>query len=266
MADHRHREQLAAYDRLTGHPHYGYRACAPDPDNPAVTAADPDVRVDVWLTPDQERQTDRPLREQQALALCAGCPIQEACLSYALQHETGGKALDIWGGMTGEQRKDTLRREQAITAQPPAGPTELDLRVLYALAAHRTPAAVARAAGLTVTRANWHRSKLCTALGLDGDTTTRTQLLYAARRAGHLDPTTPIRPDRGITAAIPSRQADVERAHKPALPGLETVANVRRLTTAHTLTNPNPRPANASASQDSSDGSAATRGELAAAA
>lgn len=230
MAD-RHREQIAAYDRLTSHPHWDYRACAPDPDNPEVTAADPDVPIGVWLTPDQESQKTRPARERQALALCAACPVRTACLTYALSYETGRKNQDIWGGMTAEQRKAVLlahKTAQTTPRQAPAGPSPLDLRVLHALAAHRAPTAVARAAGLTVTRANWHRSKLVTAHGLDPATTTRAQLLYAARRAGHLPPTIVIVADRGITAAIPSRQDTVEAAH--ALPGLQTRADVRRLT------------------------------------
>lgn len=234
MADHRHGEQLAAYDTLTRNPRFPYRACAPDPDNPTVTAINPGVPIGVWLACDGESQITRPAREQQAIALCQACPILAECRTYALAHETGRNHQDVWGGQTPQQRVDEARRHQAgqqdTAAGPVDGPSQLDLRVLRALAAHRAPAAVARAAGLTLARTNWHRSKLVTYYRLDPATATRGQLLHAARRAGHLDPTVVLVSDRGLTAAIPSRQTSVEHAHHTTLPGLETTTAVRQLT------------------------------------
>ena len=42
-----------------------------------------------------------------ARKLCAGCPIQNVCLSYALDnHEPFG----MWGGLSPRERKELLRR------------------------------------------------------------------------------------------------------------------------------------------------------------
>lgn len=45
-----------------------------------------------------------------AISVCKSCPVQQACLSYALSiPQTGG----IWGGTTEEQRKRLRRRHAA---------------------------------------------------------------------------------------------------------------------------------------------------------
>jgi WhiB family redox-sensing transcriptional regulator len=48
-----------------------------------------------------------------AVAVCERCPFRRPCLAYALTHDVHG----IWGGLTGEQRKE-LRREHGIHALP----------------------------------------------------------------------------------------------------------------------------------------------------
>ena len=42
-------------------------------------------------------QDDRP-----AKAICAGCPVREACLEYAL---AGGETFGVWGGRSERERK-----------------------------------------------------------------------------------------------------------------------------------------------------------------
>jgi WhiB family transcriptional regulator, redox-sensing transcriptional regulator len=46
---------------------------------------------------------------EQAQAICAGCPVQAACLSYALaSHQQYG----IWGGLDEDQRRQLRRRRR----------------------------------------------------------------------------------------------------------------------------------------------------------
>ena len=49
-----------------------------------------------------ERKDDRDGREARAKAICAECPVQAACLDYALSiREPHG----IWGGLTEAERR-----------------------------------------------------------------------------------------------------------------------------------------------------------------
>ena len=42
-----------------------------------------------------------------ALKVCAGCPVKQACLDYAIEtNQTDG----VWGGMTGPDRRRLRRR------------------------------------------------------------------------------------------------------------------------------------------------------------
>lgn len=45
----------------------------------------------------------------QAKAICAGCPVREECLSFALRT---GQDHGIWAGLTAEERR-ALRRDEA---------------------------------------------------------------------------------------------------------------------------------------------------------
>lgn len=49
-------------------------------------------------------------RNAEAVRICAGCPIREACLEHSLEWASDG----IWGGLTAEERS-VLRRERKIT-------------------------------------------------------------------------------------------------------------------------------------------------------
>ena len=46
---------------------------------------------------------------EQALQLCRGCPVQEQCLEYALEHNI---EFGTWGGMTEAERR-TIRKKSA---------------------------------------------------------------------------------------------------------------------------------------------------------
>jgi WhiB family redox-sensing transcriptional regulator len=54
-----------------------------------------------------ERKPEKDRREAVARALCARCPVRQACLDYALAvREPHG----IWGGLNELQRRRLLRR------------------------------------------------------------------------------------------------------------------------------------------------------------
>lgn len=52
-----------------------------------------------------ERKDDRDAREKRAKAICAGCPVRNPCLQYALRiREPHG----IWGGLNEAERRELL--------------------------------------------------------------------------------------------------------------------------------------------------------------
>jgi WhiB family redox-sensing transcriptional regulator len=69
----------------------------------ACREADPDL----FFRPDAEHVTDRLRREAQAKAICAGCPVRQACLAWALDT---GQAFGIWGGADEDERRAMLRQ------------------------------------------------------------------------------------------------------------------------------------------------------------
>ncbi len=48
----------------------------------------------------------RGASDAEALAVCQGCPVREACADYAV---TQGLTVGIWGGMTAEDRAAVRR-------------------------------------------------------------------------------------------------------------------------------------------------------------
>jgi WhiB family redox-sensing transcriptional regulator len=54
-----------------------------------------------------ERKEEREMREAEAKAICATCPVRQACLDYALRiREPHG----IWGGLNEVERKQLVTR------------------------------------------------------------------------------------------------------------------------------------------------------------
>lgn len=60
--------------------------------HPACVDEDPDL---FFPEPGQTEQTE------QAKAVCAGCPVRESCLRFALRHAVDG----VWGGTTEDERR-----------------------------------------------------------------------------------------------------------------------------------------------------------------
>src|SRR5918999_4911580 len=55
----------------------------------------------LFFGPERELVGARRLREQQAKAICATCPVIEPCRAYALVHR---EPYGVWGGLTERER------------------------------------------------------------------------------------------------------------------------------------------------------------------
>jgi WhiB family redox-sensing transcriptional regulator len=64
---------------------------------------------DLFFGPSAEFVTARQQREAKAKAICARCPVRDACLAYALDT---GETHGIWGGLTEDERRAILRRQR----------------------------------------------------------------------------------------------------------------------------------------------------------
>ena len=77
-----------------------------------------------------------------ARQICAGCPVRQPCLDYALSHAI---TYGIWGGLTERDRRP-LRVHHTAAAR-----RDRDQAIVAAAAAGTTRAAIGRAFGLTAT-------------------------------------------------------------------------------------------------------------------
>jgi WhiB family transcriptional regulator, redox-sensing transcriptional regulator len=76
----------------------------------ACASADPELFFPISYSGSALRQVAR------AKSICARCPIQQECLSYALG---AGSVQGVWGGMTEEERRLLLlRRERPARVHP----------------------------------------------------------------------------------------------------------------------------------------------------
>jgi WhiB family transcriptional regulator, redox-sensing transcriptional regulator len=63
--------------------------------------------MSLFFGPDFEKQAERDVREAEAKAVCAICPVRWRCRSYSLaKPENAG----VWGGMGEEERQQERRR------------------------------------------------------------------------------------------------------------------------------------------------------------
>jgi hypothetical protein len=191
------------------HPHFRYRGCAPDPDNPLRMAGDPSLHVGAHHGPDAflpEGQVERRRREDAAIEVCVSCPVMVQCDAYASSVRPDGRLAEpegVWGG------RRALERHKALIKARHAVPAASDRKfrtvqkqaVLTALARCWDPFEVAAAAGVDVRTANWQRSSLVRLLGLP-KTVTRMRALAAARERGLLEGVELV-PDDGSVPAIP---------------------------------------------------------------
>ena len=186
-----------AQNELTDHPHYKYRGCAEDPDDPRVAAGNNDLPVTSWDAPTVDGGEDperRAARVRAAKAVCAVCPVLAQCAVFGASVTADGRLAErysILGGLTALERTKALVEERQAEPVPvePAPVEQLrtpqKLAVLRALAVHEDPVLVARAAGMDVRTANWQRSILKRKLGLE-KSASREEVLEAAVARGLL--------------------------------------------------------------------------------
>lgn len=237
------------------HRHFKYRGCAPDPSNPRVLAARPDLPVDTHVPADRdgaEPQADRVAREAEAIELCVGCPVMVACDRYANSVTAEGKLAQpdgVWGGRLARERRAAfakVQHEVAVATPDEQLQTDQKRDVLLALAmcADGDAESVAAAAGVPVRTANWQRSRLVTQFKLNKASATRAELLAEAVRRGLLDASVVVADDGSVPAwspAAPSQAPSVAvdagsarvgepaaRAACPAGPGSSGAAPVPR--------------------------------------
>ena len=77
------------------------------------SAACKTLDVPFFFAPEGERYAERLIRETNARALCASCPVRVQCLDYAL-----GNTIrhGIWGGLNAEERERERRRRKGRPA------------------------------------------------------------------------------------------------------------------------------------------------------
>ncbi|WP_414495916.1 WhiB family transcriptional regulator [Streptomyces sp. CRN 30] len=60
-----------------------------------------------------ERMFAEGAEQNQAKAVCAGCPVRLKCLAYALDHRMDH---GVWGAMTERERRALLRRRPGVSS------------------------------------------------------------------------------------------------------------------------------------------------------
>lgn len=63
----------------------------------------------VFFHPEGERGPVRQAREAAAKAICATCPVLDACAAHALAVR---EPYGVWGGMSEDDREEIYRRER----------------------------------------------------------------------------------------------------------------------------------------------------------
>ncbi|WP_134774542.1 WhiB family transcriptional regulator [Ornithinimicrobium flavum] len=69
---------------------------------------------DMFFHPEGERGPSRVTRDERAKALCARCPVLQACRTHAL---TVREPYGVWGGLTEQEREEIYRQQD----EPKAG-------------------------------------------------------------------------------------------------------------------------------------------------
>jgi WhiB family redox-sensing transcriptional regulator len=82
------------------------------PPSALAAAACKGADIDLFFGPDAEFVSARKEREAEARAICARCPVRDACLAYALDT---GEAFGVWGGLNEDERRALLRRQRSAS-------------------------------------------------------------------------------------------------------------------------------------------------------
>jgi WhiB family transcriptional regulator, redox-sensing transcriptional regulator len=62
--------------------------------------------ADLFIGPESEPTDRRRRRENEAKAICAGCPRRDDCLAEAMRNR---ERHGVWGGTTPEERRELAR-------------------------------------------------------------------------------------------------------------------------------------------------------------
>jgi len=217
------------------HPHYRYRGCAPDVDDPSRMAGDPSLPLGAHHAPDVdggEGQAARLAREAAVVKVCLGCPVMAACDAYASSMTRDGRLAEpygIWGARRARERQEAFmgRRHEVVQAAPVERVLTAQQRaVLLALAMSPNAGAVAAAAGVDLRTASWQRSRLVTLLGL-ARSASRSELLAAAVERGVLARSVVVGDD-GSVPAVPPPSSSRSAGPAVAVASLEPPARGRR--------------------------------------
>jgi WhiB family redox-sensing transcriptional regulator len=71
---------------------------------------------ELWFPASDPRSLKGRQDRAEAKAICAGCPVRDACLRFALER---GEDTGVWGGLDEAERRAVRRRR--IAAIPPPG-------------------------------------------------------------------------------------------------------------------------------------------------
>jgi hypothetical protein len=199
------------YEALTWHPHYRYRGCAPDVDDPRRAAGNPGLSVDAWTAQSGdggEPQAVRRAREEAAIDVCVSCPVMVQCLAVGRAVGADGQLIEREGILGGMRALDRSREVIAARSRqvPREAPdeyfaTEQTQKVLRAVVKYADVRVIARVTGLTLRTTNWQRSRLLDKLGLS-KTATRNELIDKAAARGLLAPGWVVRRDDGTVPAL----------------------------------------------------------------
>lgn len=98
-----------------------YRPAGPAPDwGWASRAACRGRELVLFFGPEGERTPERKRRESEAASVCAGCPVRDPCLDYAIgRPEKSG----TWGGLNEDDRASERRKRMRRASELRAGET-----------------------------------------------------------------------------------------------------------------------------------------------
>jgi WhiB family transcriptional regulator, redox-sensing transcriptional regulator len=77
----------------------------------ADRAACKDMPLVLFFGEDGERRKVREFREEVAKQVCAGCPVKEDCLDFAMDRDRPEK-YGVYGGLNEDERASERRRRQ----------------------------------------------------------------------------------------------------------------------------------------------------------
>lgn len=152
----------------------------------------------MFVGPDLEASSeDREFREQEAKAVCVGCPLITECLQWALDHREWG----VWGGTTRDERR-AIREGRALRDPSGLKPQQIARQKRYARACE-------------LFDQGWTREAISIELGVK----IGTIYDYLRKRKRHVETDQGSGHHQANAANGTNRHADPERETSPVLSG-----------------------------------------------